>query len=106
MSSIIVELPDDVIERIARRAAEIVEARQPTIAAVSPYMRTDEAAEYMRCDRQRVYDLVSAGVLARHKDGRRLLVRRDEVDSYLDGLQSRPSRRRLREHMAIGRALR
>ena len=57
---------------------------------LSPYMTTDEAAEYARCSRQRIYDLVSQGRLARYKDGARTLVLRDELDAYLRG--SRPGR--------------
>jgi excisionase family DNA binding protein len=47
-------------------------------------MTIPEAARYIRAsDRQRVDDLLSQGTLTRYKDGRRTLVRRDELDSYL-----------------------
>jgi excisionase family DNA binding protein len=48
---------------------------------LSPYMSVEEAADYMRADRQRIYDLCSSGRLTRHKDGTRVLVRRDEVET-------------------------
>jgi excisionase family DNA binding protein len=58
-------------------------APRPASTAASPYLRTDEAAEYMRCSRQRVYDLLSAHRLTRVKEGNRTLVSRAEIDSYL-----------------------
>jgi excisionase family DNA binding protein len=51
--------------------------------AVSPYMTTEEAAEYLRCDRQRVYDLLSQRRLTRIKEGSRTLVSRAELEQYL-----------------------
>lgn len=75
-------LPVDVVAAIAAEAAALVEV-QP--ASVSPYMTVPEAADYLRCSRQRVYDLLSAGRLTRHKDGRRVLVFRAEADALLAG---------------------
>jgi excisionase family DNA binding protein len=54
-------------------------------APVSPYLSVAEAADYMRCKPQRVYDLLSARRLSRVKDGARTLLLRDEIDSYLAG---------------------
>jgi excisionase family DNA binding protein len=51
--------------------------------AVSPYMSVLEAAEYLRCSRQRIYDLLSARRLTRHKDGRRPLILRSELEQYV-----------------------
>lgn len=75
-----IHLPDDLLEQIASRAADLVAARR-----VSPYLRVDEAADYLRCSRQRIYDLLSSGRLTRCKDGSRVLVLRTEVDDYLAG---------------------
>ena len=79
-----VELPDAVIDLIADAVAAKLALRfeQPE---PSPYLTTDEAADYLRCSRQRIHDLLSAGRLTRVKEGRRTLVRRDEIDGYLDG---------------------
>ena len=52
----------------------------------SPYLSIDEAAEYLRAKKQRVYDLVSAGRLTRFKDGSRVLVSRAELDAHLSGV--------------------
>jgi excisionase family DNA binding protein len=88
-------LPEGVVEEIARRAAEIVLARlaeERPAASASPYLTVGEAAEYLRASRQRVYDLLSAGRLTRHKDGSRVLVARAELDAYLAGGNGRRGR--------------
>lgn len=50
-----------------------------------PYMTPDEAAEFLRCTRKRVYDLAGSGRLARYGDGRRLLLKRTEVEALARG---------------------
>ena len=52
---------------------------------ISParFLTPAEAAEYLRCSRQRIYDLCSMGALSRFRDGSRVLVAREEIDSYL-----------------------
>lgn len=72
------------VERIALRAAELVTARRPEERAPR-YLTVREAADSLRCSRQRVYDLLSQGTLTRLKDGARVLVARAEVDAYLAG---------------------
>jgi excisionase family DNA binding protein len=76
------------LERIAQRAAEIVEARAAKPEAERPYLSVRETADYLRCSRQRVYDLLSQGALRRLKDGARVLVARDELDAYLRGVRT------------------
>jgi excisionase family DNA binding protein len=49
-------------------------------------MTIPEAAEYLRCSRQRVDDLLSQGRLTRIKEGRRTLVARAEIEAHLRGL--------------------
>ena len=73
------------VERIAQRAAELVNARQRNEETAPRYMTVLEAADYLRCSRQRVYDLLSQGALTRLKDGARVLVARVEIDAYLAG---------------------
>jgi excisionase family DNA binding protein len=79
------QLPDTAIEAIARMAAEIVLAELRQQAPGHELLNADEAATTMRCTKQRVYDLVSAGRLPRVKDGARLLIRRADIDRYLGG---------------------
>ncbi len=75
-------LPPELLEAIAARAAELVEDR--VAEAPEPWLDVHEAAEYLRCKPQRIYDLVSQGRLRHRKDGRRLLFRRSELDAYLE----------------------
>jgi excisionase family DNA binding protein len=77
-----VQLPAELIEEIARRAADILAER---VAHTPDYLTPQEAAEYMRCSKQRVYDLTSTGRLPVCKDGARSLYRRVDVDRYLSG---------------------
>jgi excisionase family DNA binding protein len=42
-----------------------------------------EAADYLRCSKQRVYDLTASGRLPVSKDGTRSLFRREWLDAYL-----------------------
>jgi hypothetical protein len=61
-----IAIPVEVIEAIAARAAELVIEqleRESTSSPVSPYLSVAEAAEYARCSRQRVYDLLSSGAV-------------------------------------------
>jgi excisionase family DNA binding protein len=79
-------VPDELIAAIAERAAAIVLDRQRSEPEAPPQMLTvREAATFLRAKRQRVYDLLSDGRLTRHKDGRRVLVDRQELERYLDG---------------------
>ena len=83
-------VPDDLVERIAERAADLVFERLD--AAPQPrWLTIPEAAEYARCSTQHIYDLRSDGRLARHGERGHALVDRRELDTYLDnGRSSRP----------------
>ncbi|PWU23551.1 MAG: hypothetical protein C5B48_08390 [Candidatus Rokuibacteriota bacterium] len=72
-------LSEAVLVAIAVRVLELL----PQPAPASPYLRIDEAADYLRCSRQRIYDLLSAGRVARYKDGSRVLVLRAELDELV-----------------------
>lgn len=82
MSELAFPVPDEWLEVIAVRVAELLADRAPAVD-VSPYLSVAEAAELLRADRQRVYDLLSSGRLTRHKDGARVLVLRAELAAYL-----------------------
>ena len=65
----------------------------PSAPVRSPYMTIPEAADYLRCSRQRVDDLLSQGRLTRVKEGRRTLVSRAEIATYLsNGREARLTR--------------
>jgi excisionase family DNA binding protein len=85
------EVPDDVLDAIAERAAAIVLERldAPAPRESSEFVTVDEAAEILRAARQRVYDLLSDGRLERFKDGSRVLVRRADLEAHLRPTDSR-----------------
>jgi hypothetical protein len=56
-------IPDEVIERIAERAAELLAERQGP--AEPELLTVAEAAEYLRCKPQGLYDLKSRATPAR-----------------------------------------
>lgn len=81
-------------EQIEARVTEAIERAlsQREQAERSPYMTTGEAAEFLRCSRQRIYDLISQGRLSRFKEGGtpenpragRTLVLRSEVEALVE----------------------
>jgi excisionase family DNA binding protein len=76
-------VPAELVELIAKRAAELLAERERP--AEPELMSVDEAAELLRCRRQRVYDLTSQRRVACLRDGSRLLFRRSELLGYLEG---------------------
>jgi excisionase family DNA binding protein len=66
--------------------AAAVEAKlQPTAQlAESPYLTVREAATYIRARPQRICDLLSSRRLSKYKDGTRVLIRRSDLDDYLE----------------------
>ena len=102
------ELTGEQLDLLAHRVAEIVVARTPpTTPSASTYPLRARASELLRASRQRIYDLLSNGRLTRHKDGSRVLIRRDEVDRYLRGEAVGPVAEavRGRNGRTVGRAL-
>jgi excisionase family DNA binding protein len=92
-------LPDDVVEAIAERAAELVLEQLGDRGHVREFLTVAEAAELLRCEPQRIYELTSDGRLPKVKDGGRVLIRRRDVDVYLgvvETLAPALQRRRLR----------
>jgi excisionase family DNA binding protein len=85
-----VALPPELVDAVAERVLELLEERGGLGQPDDPLMTVEESAEYMRCSRQRVYDLLArqGDGLARLKgvhDGRRRLIRKSELDRYLEG---------------------
>ena len=79
-------LDDATLDEIARRVALILaQTDSGPPPAESRFLTIIEAAELLRCSRQRVDDLLSSGRLSRVKDGRRTLVSRAELEHYLGG---------------------
>jgi excisionase family DNA binding protein len=76
---------DELVERVAVRVAELVADRLPAAPEGSPWLNVDEAADYLRCGRKRIYDLVSQSRVPVHRDATRLLFRREDLDEYVLG---------------------
>lgn len=83
-----VEIGDDALAAIA------VALPKPELPPPPEYATVVEAAEILRAKPQRVYDLLSARVLTRHKDGSRTLVERAELEAYLNHTENRVNQRR------------
>ncbi len=84
MTELRLELPPELVEAIAERAAELVAERTPAENG-SPWLNVEEAAAYLRCDRKRIYNLKSAGRLPSAQDGTRPLFHHAVLDAYLLG---------------------
>ena len=65
--------------------AEAVTERIGERAAPAPYLTVEQAAEHLACDnKRRIYELVSQGRLKHYRDGRRVLLRREDLDAALE----------------------
>jgi excisionase family DNA binding protein len=72
------EALSEVIREEVGRALER-DARQ-----VSPWLTAPEAADYLRCPVSRIRKLTSVRAIPVHKEGRRALYRRDELDRFVE----------------------
>ena len=68
------------LDQLADQLAERVAAR---VGARSPWLSADEAASYLSCPLSRVRRLTMTGDLPVHRDGRRVLYRREELDAFI-----------------------
>jgi hypothetical protein len=79
-------LPEGLLDTIARRAAELALPRLEARASKrseSPLMSVPEAAAYLRCKEQRVYELRSSRKLTPLSEGGRALCDRAEVEALV-----------------------
>ena len=77
------EVPPELIEALVSEVTARVLAALPEPPPPSPYFSVAEAAEFLRCPRQRIDDLLSQRRLTRVKDGSRTLIARTEIERYL-----------------------
>jgi excisionase family DNA binding protein len=80
--AVALDVPGELVEQIARRAATIAAELERPIA--SPWLDTKGAAEHLACGTDRIYDLVQLGKLHPRRDGRRLLFRPADLDAYVE----------------------
>ena len=74
-------VPPELVEQIATRAAELVDARHAT---EDGYLGVKGAAAFLSCPVSRIYALVSARRIPFHKDGSRTLFDRAELRQYVE----------------------
>jgi len=82
MIELTVRLTDEQLAEIAERAAALIPTDAP---AVSPWLNVAEAAERLRCRKDRIYDLIALSKLHPRRDGRRVLLHREDLDAYIEG---------------------
>lgn len=83
MSALGIDLGDELVELIARRAAELVAERQAGREDDVWLRGADKIAAYIDSPRSRVYALASAHRIPVHRDGSALLAKRSELDQWL-----------------------
>ncbi len=74
---------EPLVEAVAARVLEQLEAQRAP--EPEPWIGVEEAATYLAAPTSRIYSLVSAKRIPYRKDGSRLLFRRSELDTWLDG---------------------
>jgi excisionase family DNA binding protein len=80
------EIPDGLLDALAERVADHLADR--VVPAPAAYLTVEEAAEYLRRPRSRIYDLVAAKRLRHRRDGRTLLFRHEDLDGCLDVVET------------------
>lgn len=72
------------LDAILGRLADMVAARITIPEQVaSPWLTAAQAADYLGCSVSRIRALTLTGELPHHRDGRRPLYHRDELDAYV-----------------------
>jgi len=83
MTTMHLDMGDELIELIARRAAELVRQSNGDKRDDGWLRGADKIADYIDSPRSRVYALASARRIPVHHDGSALIARRSELDSWL-----------------------
>ena len=81
-------IPSGLVEHLADLIADRLAAKQPE--PIEPYLTVEQAAEYLAAPKSRVYELIERQRVAVHRDGRRLLFRRADLDAALKREGPRP----------------
>lgn len=82
-AAFLAEMDDETLARLAERLAPIIASRLGSDGQATPWMDVDQAARHLACPRSRIYSLVSARRIPHHRDGSRLLFRREELDEWV-----------------------
>jgi excisionase family DNA binding protein len=84
-AALLAELDDSALDELAERLAPRLAARLVSTQDSRPWLNAEQAAEYLTCSRERLYDLVQLHKLEPCRDGRRLVFKRTDLDAYLTG---------------------
>jgi excisionase family DNA binding protein len=66
------------LERLRALVGETV-----VMTTISPWLTAAQAAAHLACPESRIRKLTMTGELPCHRDGRRVLYRREELDAYV-----------------------
>lgn len=83
MSSMRLDIGEELVERIAQRAAELIQQKGGNEDEDGWLRGADKIATYIDSPRSRVYALVSARRIPVHHDGSALIARRSDLDGWL-----------------------
>ncbi|HYC81454.1 MAG TPA: helix-turn-helix domain-containing protein [Solirubrobacterales bacterium] len=84
MAAVRVDIGEELIEQIARRAAELLADRAGAAESEEGgYLDVVGAAEFLSCPKSRIYSLASLGRIPHYHDGSRLLFDRAELREYV-----------------------
>lgn len=74
-------VPPSLVDAIADAVAERLLDERPE--QPSPYVKIEEAAEYLACPVSRIRELKDQGKLKHYRDGKRLLFRHEDLDAAI-----------------------
>jgi excisionase family DNA binding protein len=79
-------IPEEIVEAIARRVAELLRPDDRAPEPSSPWLDVDGACAYLGCSRNTLYKLSSARAIPCRKkvDGQGLRFHRDELDGWME----------------------
>jgi excisionase family DNA binding protein len=83
-----IELPAEVLEAIAERAAVLL--REQVSTPSDRWLGTKAAADYLGCSTGRLHNLTSAGRIPHHHEGGRLVFSTSEIDEWIRSGRAAP----------------
>jgi hypothetical protein len=92
MTGLTLDITDDMLEQIARRAAELVVESQGPITGEDAWLRgAERIGAYIDAPASRVYALASSDRIPVERDGSALIAQRSKLDTWVrDGGGRRP----------------
>lgn len=78
-------LSDAALDTLAERVASRVAQRLNGGTGPAPWMTAEEAADYLRCSISRLRKLTMRKLVPAHRDGGRVLYRREDLNAFIAG---------------------